>query len=475
MDDQQSSKKIWIIIAVALILIAVSFGAYFFLSKGSGASAGVKSFGSLFGQTGNDVPRTQTEIKPGNSINQNDVNNTASGESLFNQLTTVQVAGATAITKNGKSFVRYVERDNGFVYDVDPVTREATQLTNTTVPKIYEAYWVNSGASVVLRYLSYNQIARRDIIKTYLANIVLPIGDASSTDILGSLKGDFLPDDIAAVSVSQDGKHLFYLLPVADGISGTLLDVRTKVAKEVFRNSFSEWLPQLLNSGNIILTTKPSADVPGYAYLYNPLDRSLSRIVREKQGLTTLATANGSRILYSENVSRNTTLSLYDKIGFTQDEGEITHTAPIQLATLPEKCAWAHNHTRVYCGAFSSSPQAMIPDDWYQGTLAFHDTFWTINTDSTELTFLADPQIEVSKSFDVFAPFIDNNEDHFFFVDKNDSTLWSMRLIKDKFMTPEETALTGSTTSELSPEEMKDAKGSAPTATGTIKSVKKQK
>jgi hypothetical protein len=99
--------------------------------------------------------------------------------------------------------------------------------------------------------------------------------------------------------------------------------------------------------------------------------------------------------------------------------------------------------------------------------MSFTDTFWTMDTDLTDLVFLADPKRETGRTFDVVSPFLDANESHFFFVDKGDSTLWSMRLQHEKFGgandLPSDAA--SDTLPTLSPEEMKDAIGSLPTST----------
>jgi hypothetical protein len=477
MEEQQPSKKPIIIGAITLLLvIALALG--FFLLKGSkGSGTGTTSFGAMFGSSGADTPRpTSPRVTGADSTGGSDTTNTTGAtEPLFRQLSTIEVAGATVIEKDRKPLVRYIARENGFVYDVDPKTGASTQLTNTTIPRIYEAFWAKNGSVVVMRYLKYDDVSRKDTIKTQIAELVLPTtGESSSTDMFGSLSvsDSQLPDNISALSVSADGQKLFYLLPVVDGISGTIVNIDTKAATEIFRNSFSEWIPQLLDSGDVILTTKASVNVPGYAYLYHATTKTLARMVREKNGLTTLATPRANRMLYSENLMGNTILSLYDTKGFVQDEGGVTHTAPLQLATLPEKCAWSKNGVRVYCGAFASTPQAQIPDDWYQGVLSFNDTFWTIDTDLADLVFLADPKKEIGKTFDVIEPFVDKTEDHFFFINKNDSTLWSMRLERSKFTTSADLQMDSSSSlPELTPDEMKDALGSV--ATTAPKSKKK--
>ena len=479
MNEEGSSKKIWIILGVIILFIVIALGVFFMMSKSKATTGGSKGVGSLFGFSGAEVARPiGGDIHAGSSTSDGYTAGTSDAdEPLFRQLSTVQVAGATSVTHGGQTFVRYIARENGFVYEVNPVTGASRQLTNTTVPRIYEAYWGNGGNSVVIRYLFKNPLTKQDIIRTEIGDLVLPI--ASSTTELGSLEGltDRLPDNISQVSVSPNGKFLLYLLPVSDGVSGTIVTLNNRGAREVLRNSFSEWLPQMLNNGHILLTTKPSWDVPGFSYLYNTDNRTLSRVVREKNGLTTLGNLAGSRVLYNENVSRNTVLSMYDEKGFSDEDGQVTHTAPLQLATLPEKCAWSGNDTRIFCAAFADTAQNHIPDDWYQGTVSLRDTFWTIDTNTSELVYLADPQKEVGHNFDVLSPFIGGNEKHLFFINKNDFTVWSMRLQKEKYeTTPEAASVSGSAPlPELTPEEMKDAAGSVSTNTPVSTTVQAKK
>ncbi len=454
-EEQNKRKKIIIAVVVVLVLILAGF-VFFFSAKNDGGGP-ITSIGGLFGSIGIDTPRPSTTINPENG----QLGGTPSvdtPEPLFRQLSFIPTAGATTLVRNEKTIVRYLARENGFIYEVDPKTGASFLLVNTTIPRVYEAYWANKGNTVLLRYLTIDPLSKKEIIKTYLANLVLPI-DASASTTPGSLLGDFLPDDILRVSVAPDGEKLFYLLRTNEGVSGTIVTLQTKEAKEVFRHSFSEWLPELLNDGNLILTTKPSAGVVGYSYFYDTTKKTLERILREKKGLTTLANQTGKRVLFSENVINNTLLGYYDEEGFVFDEGFVNHTPSLQLATLPEKCVWAKNNVRIFCGAFASTPRASIPDDWYRGVLPFKDTFWSANTDTTELTLLADPEVEIQKTFDVISPFIGDDEDYFFFTNKNDATLWSMRILKEKYLQGDQEE-EGEESYELTPDEEKDAQGS---------------
>lgn len=456
-NEQNDGKKKWMLIigGVVILLIIIIFAILYF---GKNGSVG-KQIGKIlpFGQVSDNVVNGNISAT-NNDTGANGNTGGTQERPLFLQLAKGPIAGATTVTHDGKTYVRYVLRENGFIYDVDPETGTSKQLTNTTIPKIYEASFGNSGNTVVLRYLTKDELTHLDVIKTYLANLNLPITDASTTDAVGTLEGNYLPDNISSLSISPDGKNLFYLLPIPEGVSGTMVSLSSVPSpKEVFRNSFSEWLPQLLNDGTIILTTKASAQVPGYAYRYDPKNGTLERIVREKLGLTTEGNPTGALVIYSENISGNPMFGIYDRKGFREEEGVAQHETPIPLTTLPEKCAWGTVHKVLYCGSFSGAGYSDIPDSWYQGLVNFKDTFWAINTDTTEITLLADPQDTLKKSFDVMMPFVDSDESYLFFTDKNDLSLWSMRI----------EAKTQDTINpdKLTPDELKDVQGSTYSST----------
>lgn len=376
-------------------------------------------------------------------------------EPMFRQLSKESTAGFTTVIRDGKTYVRYVLRENGNIHEVDPSTGTDRQITNTTIPRVYEAFFGNNGNTVIMRYLK--RMLNNDVIVTYLGNLELPTSEGS----MGSIRSntEFLPDNISAISISPDGTHLFYLLPVSDGVSGTVVSLSAALfPKEVFRNSFSEWLPQLFNDGTILLTTKPSAGIAGYSYLYDPLKKTLTRIVREKDGLTTFGDSVGSRILFGENVANAPFLGMYTKKSFSSEEGVENHEARIPLATLPEKCAWGVSPSTLYCASFVGSTGTKLPDEWYQGLISLSDTFWMVNTNTTEITLIADPESVIQKHFDVIMPLIDENERHFIFVNKEDDSLWSMRL--PDLSAGLEPTNTSVTPPPLTPAEQKDAAGS---------------
>ena len=72
------------------------------------------------------------------------------------------------------------------------------------------------------------------------------------------------------------------------------------------------------------------------------------------------------------------------------------------------------------------------PDSWYQGVVSFNDKIWKvdINTNSSELIF--DFQTESGKDFDVIEPFLSDDDEYLFFINKKDLSFWSLSLKKQQ-------------------------------------------
>ena len=436
MKEFFSRKSFWIIGGVIIILTLAALFWYFRLgTKVGGVITKILPFGAPVentapGETGSDA----TAANGGSSGN---TSGAVAEKTIFRQLTNVPIAGAYPLLRGGVEYVHYVEKETGHTHEINLDSGEKRQLTNTTIPRVAMANWALDGNAVVLRYLEKDELSGRDIVKTNLGYLPTQASSNLSTGTplsletnggLGSLTINLLPDNIIAVSVDPDGSNLFYLVKTTDGVSGSIINLKTKITKEVFHSTFSEWLPQLLSNGEIILTTKPSGGVLGYSYHFDPKTQTLERLVRNKSGLTTLGNRSGSRILYGENVSGNPTLGVYSKAGFAGDEGVVNYESTLPIMTFPEKCLWLIDDIRALCGSFTPTNSALLPDLWYQGRVSLSDTFWSIDTDTSEVTFLADPKKEIKQEFDVADPMISPSEDYFIFTNKKDDSLWSFTI-----------------------------------------------
>ena len=464
MEEQSSSKKwLWITLAVVLVLLFSGLLWYFFSeTKGGEVLKRAFPFGTPSENTG-ELSDSSRE-SDGSSSREGEGGTLSGGEAMFRQLTTRVITGAHTLERDGVGYVRYVARENGNTYEVNLESGAEEQLTVTTIPRVQLADWALGGNAVVFRYLERDPLSGREVVKAHLGRLPAQAGLSTATSSAQSgnkdrdLSIEFLPDNIIALSIAPDGKVLFYLIKTANGVSGSIVNLDTRTTQEVFRNAFSEWSPQLLNDDTIILTAKPSGGVAGYSYRYDWKSKTLERLVREKIGLTTLGNSLGSRVLYGENIAGNSLLGVYSGSGFPGDEGTVFYEKTIPLATLPEKCAWLNGGIHALCGSFVNTPSGLIPDLWYQGALSFNDTFWSINTDTDEVAYLADPKTEIGQEFDVVSPMISTDGDYLIFTNKKDGTLWSFRIPLG--IAPTESAQT--LPANLSPDELQDAQGSLP-------------
>src|SRR3989338_1841837 len=134
MDQEGQQKKwwVWIVLGIAILLIIFLV---IFLTLGKNSTITKKVGDALpFGSPVSDISQN---IISGDTSNIEGVGNPTTAdleEPMFRQLSKESVAGFTTITRDGKSFVRYILRENGNVHEVDPQTGIDRQLTNTTIP-----------------------------------------------------------------------------------------------------------------------------------------------------------------------------------------------------------------------------------------------------------------------------------------------------------------------------------------------------
>lgn len=297
--------------------------------------------------------------------------------------------------------IRYVERITGHIDEMYLDTKAVGKNSNGTIPSIYEAVFDGSASSVLYRYLSSDG----KTINTFLAS-------------LGGVKGEFLPADILDISISPDKTKFFYLTKTFSGVVGTTRSFKDTKKNQVFNSSLTELLSQWVSSQTIYLTTKASSTVNGDLFSLNTMNGVLTKIFGGIQGLTTLANNDGSLVLYSSTANGSPRLGIFDvKKHATRDLG---------LSSLPEKCVWGSTTGFIYCAIPREVSGGQFPDSWYQGLVSFDDHFVKINTATGEISTIADSLYGIP--VDGTHLFLNKTEDQLFFINKKDSSLWSLDL-----------------------------------------------
>ena len=399
------NKKLIIALGGIVALLLVGFGLYFYFKKGSLDQTGVFP-----------GPATGLEQTPGEGEGETNVPFTpGSNKPLprLYQLHKIPVSGV-AFFEAGKDSTltqtaRYIERSVGHIYETSVSTYTEQRILNQTRSKNTEALWGNNGRTIALRSLG-------DGTEESILTTLIDITDLSKPT------ESRLPDSIPFMAMAEDGiGGLFYLENGYNLAVGSIATIQGKNATKVFRSSFTEWLPQFPNKNLVTLTTRPSAEVPGYLFFLNPTTKSLDKILSGIQGLTTLTNREGKIVVYSETVDKTPELSLYDPTKKSSKS--------LPFWTLPEKCTWGIKNTKViYCAVPKNPASGTYPDSWYQGIVTFSDEIWKFDTEtglSTRLLSLEDP---TTPRLDMQNLTISSDDAYILFMNKVSGAPWLFRI-----------------------------------------------
>jgi hypothetical protein len=452
MDTSQRSSVKTLLIAIGglVVLLVLSAVLWWVISGRSGADSNASSTsGTVVKGTPYSEPSGRNASEELPNIPEPPSSN-AETLPLFVQLTNDPVAGIGIEETSGA--LRFVERARGYIYDLRGLDKESVRrITNTTVLGVQEAYFGNGGATVILR--SLDDTTGRDVIKTYLGRIYP--GESAGSD--GKIEGKFLADDILEANISADGTKAVFVVSTPEGSSIQITDIADGSLKEILRSPLREWIPFLANTGDVLLSTKATYDAAGALYRINVKNGTYGRVVGGKIAMTTLPSPDGHRALFSDNEAGEQHFALAGiPIAY---EGGLGGTAGDTIAlgihSIAQKCTWDKKGIYAYCAAFSGT-QGRMPDDWYQGVTSLSDTFWRIDSRNGDVVLLGDPYPEIGRRFDAVNLLVSPDGSTLYFINKPDGTLWGMR-IKEPDGDKETT--TASTT-PLTPEELRDIKGS---------------
>lgn len=429
-----SNKKTLVMLAggVLLIIFLVLGGVFLFMKMNSGGSSGTDPSGSgsvfsPFGQgSGNQIQSSNGSSTPvlptGTPII---VTNVPLLRKLSNSPVSAVMTGSV-VDNDGTltSFARFMERATAHVYET-PLSevRPPVKISNTTVPRIQEALWSGSGSTVVLRY--YDESLEN--IATYLAKIVtkdkkeVAFHVETGTSTLATLEGGFLEDNIPQLTFSPDGASLFYLIQTNLGARGYIKNLSKQTGRLVFSSPLREIVATWDTSDTILLSTKPSANIPGYVMSLNITTGVVSNVLTEIPGVTARMNPAGNRIIFFSNRDG---VPLLNQLNLTTKE-----VSGLELTTLPEKCVWSKKeHDVVYCAVPTSIPAQGYPDTWYRGEVSYSDIVWRLNLETGEQSIVVIPTKLAGEAIDAVQLTLSPEEDFLLFVDRQDGILWSAKL-----------------------------------------------
>lgn len=399
-------KKLILILVTLLALIVLIFSAWYFLLKdptvpASDAFKDILPFGS---GEGINIPPADITETPDSSFGVMDGRPVSS---LF-RVSETPIAGFI-ILPGSTTTVRYVDRATGHIHDAELATLARSRVTNTTMPKIYEAYFRNDGSKVLFRSLNNDDTVDN-------ISITLEAPRAGDPNSLYTPSATILRGDIREL-VAGAGDTLYYVLRDTQAIMAANFEGSGQ--RTILSSPFTSWRLSLY--GNTLISwTKASAGVPGYAYTLNTSNGTQNKILGPLTGLTIAANPQGGGVAYSYN--QNNQLKLFVKT--TQGSTAYEIFPP----TLAEKCVWGkRNPTLLICGV-PSAVQQNEPDNWYKGVSRYSDVIQRFDTNTTESIVESNPKESTGVEIDVYQPQISSNDDYMVFINRNDLSLWALKL-----------------------------------------------
>lgn len=314
-----------------------------------------------------------------------------------------------------KDVVRYAVRGTSNIFDAFADTLATRRLSSTTIPRVHEAFFADQGKTVFLRSLQADNLT----IDTLIGKITEPIVGGDSLPELSVLS---MPKNITDLTISPDGKQILFLLPSGTNLLGFISDLDGKNQQRVFSSPFSGWLSQWSTSGKLIFTIKATGYATGFSYSTDIAKGDFTKVAGPITGLTTLASPDGKYLLISRNTASGPALAIMDV--------QTKNTRGLGLNTLPEKCVWSTNSLSIYCAVPTAIPADHVyPDDWYQGTVAFNDSFWLIDaTGVYDNQLLFSPIPEGGEATDGVRLYVDATNKYLYFINRNTDILWQYDL-----------------------------------------------
>lgn len=326
-------------------------------------------------------------------------------EDIIKEVDATSTQGTTTITFKklvhaSTTILMFVDRTTGHVYGYNRDINKLYQISNTTIPGVYDAYIFNNGKKIVLRYA--------DNDKQVIVGMLATIPNVDEKDQAKPLENTtYLPSQVTSVAVNTNKTLLSYLVTGDEG--GSIYTVSSKGATLVANTPFKEW--SLSYGGDTLYaTTKPSAYVEGQTVILP----SFEFVVGGKTGLISNPSEKGTFIN-----------SMWSSKGLKTFLSNAGNQVVLNATTIASKCTWGQNEFLV-CAIPKTLPRSTegLPDDWFQGRFSFDDSFVTVNTKTAEVYPLYSFDTAKKLSFDVVNISLSRDNTLVGFNRKQDASLW---------------------------------------------------
>lgn len=419
------SKKLLIIIASVVVILAVIIGVYVFIANRRGPSTPTSdgtttdSTGILppvggdrpAGDTPNDGGLFGTEVKNLPAI-------APIGYKATNVLSPTLAADGAHLLYFDKDQKKFQEAN------LDGSNPQPPANLDKAYDGVTNIIWAPSKTGLILERFAPDQPFTQ---KTYI-----DMTDGKETD---------LNNFIDHLTFSPDGKKIYYQY-VNNEKNKITLNISNsdgsdfRVVKDFpIRNIFLSWVPVV---DKLMFYLAPSGYRRSTFYLHDQNGENVLSLMEKGYAVDGVWSPKGSRLLATwaqENTKRMHLRAISIK---GSDERSM-----LGIKTFIDKCVWSNDPADdifVYCAVPREiSTAAVLPEDYNAGKLDLIDDFYRINTKTGEKVLIAEsPADKPIDAHDLVVHRSTEADDVLYFVNRKDgNALWEINLSKVKF--PEET------------------------------------
>jgi len=433
------SKKTFTLI-ILIILIVLGGGYYWFFVRVPSLSVNTNSTNNQ--NSGNGIFAPFGQPNQSNSVATTSNNSSIIATStistvpvvpVLRELSTMPVGGMMSSTTASTTIVRWIDRGTGHIYQAYADNTAIDEISNTTIPMIYQSYWNTAANSFIFSSLSDNSNTVNDFYTTLIPSGAAPVASTSASTSSAqltqySLAGSPLSGETLALAVSPTlGKSNNQVLTLLDdgngGSAGYISNFDGSKKTQIFDTPLQQINIQWPAATTVAVTTKATASGTGFLYFVNPKTGNFNKIIGGIYGLSTLTNSDASEVLYSHTNTAGT--------GITTSIYNVTtgQSSDLPFNTLAEKCVWSTlQKTDLYCAIPSNIPSGTYPDSWYQGTVSFSDSLWEIDTITGDVHELIDLTKTAGQPVDAENLQLSPDESFIYFINKTDLSLWSFNL-----------------------------------------------
>ncbi len=308
-----------------------------------------------------------------------------------------------AIDEN-KNLMKYITKNDGFLYTSTLDGKNKTKEQFVTLSGLIKVLWSPSQDEFI------NIYADSFGVKRFYYNLK----EKSTTPLNKNMNW-------VVYSKTKDKIVYHYQDPSQNTNTIAIANPDGSNSQSILNTRIKDIRLEWVTDDKVAVSTAPSGLSENILYYTKISKPKLIRIFSDINGLTSLWSNDGKKIIFSQTDENGNNLRLFSA---NENGLDIKDTG---LKTLPEKCIFSKDNINIFCAEPSSIPDnAIMPDDYYKKTFSSNDVIWKVNLETGKKDLLYQFQEDID--FDVSNMTLVKDEQIIFFVNRSNGFLYRLEL-----------------------------------------------